>query len=405
MKKSTWIIFGVIILAIAGYFFLKPRLENKKLEYTYTRLKQGDIESLVSSTGTLEAINTVEVGTQISGTIQKIYVDYNDEVRAGQLLAEMDVRLLRTNLVNSQANLAVAEARLNQAQEEFKRDTNLFDEKVISEQQYTNSKYTYEQALSSMKAAEASVNSIKVNMGYASISSPINGTVTERSVEEGQTVAASFSTPRLFVIAEDLSKMQILADVDESDIGFITDSMQVRFTVQTYPEKKFLGIVSQIRLQPININNVVNYQVVVDVDNKEGELLPGMTANIEFIVATAKNILLINNSALRFRPNEQMLREIKPKLIARSKELLPDSLHGKFNEAINSDETYSPANFKKTLPAKYNGFFYTDNEGKLDFKFIEIGIKSGLESEIKRFLDNAPMQEGDEAINSIKSKK
>jgi HlyD family secretion protein len=405
MKKSTWIILGVIILAIVGYFILKPLLANKKLEYTYTLLKNGNIESVVSSTGTLEAINTVEVGTQISGTIVKIYVDYNDEVKAGQLLAEMDLRLLRTNLLNAQANLAVTEARLSQAQEEFQRDKNLFGEKVISEQQYTNSKYAYEQALSSTKAAEASVNSIEVNMGYARITSPISGTITERAVEEGQTVAASFSTPRMFMIAEDLSQMQILADVDESDIGSIKDSMAVRFTVQTYPEEEFHGIVSQIRLQPININNVVNYQVVVDVDNREGELLPGMTANIKFIVGTAKDVLLINNSALRFRPNEQMLKEIKPKLIARSMELLPDTLHGKFNDAINSDETYSPANFKKTLPSKYDGFFYTDKDGKLDFEFIEIGIKSGLESEVKRFLDNTPMHEGDKAINSIKSKK
>ncbi len=293
---------------------------------------------------------------------------------------------------------------MNQAEEEYRRDKNLYDERVISEQQYTNSKYAHEQALSAVQAAEASVNTIEVNMGYARITSPINGTVTERAVEEGQTVAASFTTPRMFIIAEDLSQMQILADVDESDIGFIKDSMQVRFTVQTYPEKEFRGIVSQIRLQPVDVNNVINYKVVVDVNNEKGQLLPGMTTNIEFITATASDVLLINNSALRFRPNEQMLKEIKPKLIAKSKELLPDSLHGKFNEAINNDETYSPANFKKTLPSKYDGFFYMDNDGQLDFKFFEIGIKSGLESEIKRFLDNTQMQEGEKTINSIKSK-
>ena len=404
MKKSSWIILGVIALAIAGYFVIQPRLANKNLEYTYTPLTKGNIESEVSSTGRLEAINTVEVGTQISGTISKIYADYNDEVKAGQLLAEMDLRLLRTNLVNATANLSVAKAQLNQAEEEYRRDKNLYDERVISEQQYTNSKYAHEQALSAVQAAEASVNTIEVNMGYARITSPINGTVTERAVEEGQTVAASFTTPRMFIIAEDLSQMQILADVDESDIGFIKDSMQVRFTVQTYPEKEFRGIVSQIRLQPVDVNNVINYKVVVDVNNEKGQLLPGMTTNIEFITATASDVLLINNSALRFRPNEQMLKEIKPKLIAKSKELLPDSLHGKFNEAINNDETYSPANFKKTLPSKYDGFFYMDNDGQLDFKFFEIGIKSGLESEIKRFLDNTQMQEGEKTINSIKSK-
>ena len=405
MKKSTIIILGIIVLLAVGYFVVIPKLENKKLEFTYTTIKKGTLEALVSSTGTLEAINTVEVGTQLSGTISKIYVDYNDKVLAGQLLAEMDLRLLKTNLLTAQANLAVNQARFMQAQEDFERNKELYKEKVISEQQYTNSKYAFQQALSSKKASEATVKNIEVSMSYARITSPINGTITERTVEEGQTVAASFATPRMFIIAEDLSKMQILADVDESDIGYIKDSMQVRFTVQTFPEKEFYGNVSQIRLQPIKINNVVNYQVVVDVNNKKGLLLPGMTTSIEFIVnTTAKNSLIINNSALRFRPNDAMLKEIKPVLIKRTNTFLPDSLQQKFNTAINSEELYNPANFKKELPSKYDGFFYKDKNEKLDFQFIEIGIKSGLESEIKRFLGGTALEEGNKVINSIKSK-
>lgn len=344
MKKSTLIILGIIALLVVGYFVVKPKLTNKKLEFTYTAIKMGELEALVSSTGTLEAINTVEVGTQLSGTISKIYVDYNDKVTAGQLLAEMDLRLLQTNLLTAQANLAVNEARFAQAEEEYQRNKKLYKEKVISEQQYNNSKYAYDQALSSKKASEASVKNIQVSMSYARITSPINGTITERTVEEGQTVAASFATPRLFIIAEDLSKMQILADVDESDIGYIKDSMQVRFTVQTFPEKTFLGSVSQIRLQPIRINNVVNYQVVVDVNNEKGLLLPGMTASLEFVVNTTKDALIINNSALRFRPNETMLEDIKPRLIEKANEFLPDSLQQKFNEDINkkySSNSYS----------------------------------------------------------------
>jgi len=319
MKKSKWILLGAIIIAFAGYFIIKPKLSNQKLNYTYTTLEKGNIESDVSSTGTVEAINTVEVGTQISGTIDKIYVDYNDKVKAGQLLAEMDLKLLNATLSNARANLAVSVAQLNQAKDLYDRNKILFEKNVISEKEYLTSKYTYDQSLSAKEAAIASVQNTIVNMGYAHIKSPINGTITERSVEEGQTVAASFSTPTMFIIAEDLSKMQILADVDESDIGYIKDSMQVRFRVQTYPEKEFYGNVSQIRLQPIEINNVVNYQVVVDVDNQRGLLLPGMTANLEFITATAKNVLLINNSALRFRPNEAMLKEIKPILEEKAK--------------------------------------------------------------------------------------
>lgn len=405
MKKSTIIILSIIALLVAGYFVMKHKKKNKKLEFTYTLIKEGGMESIVSSTGTLEAINTVEVGTQISGTISKIHVDYNDKVTAGQLLAEMDLRLMQTNLLTAQANLSVNQAMLNQANEEFERSKVLHKENVISEQQFSNSKYTYEQALSSKKAAEASVKNIQVTMSYARITSPTNGTIIERTVEEGQTVAASFATPRMFIIAEDLSKMQILADVDESDIGYIKDSMHVRFTVQTFPEIHFKGVVSQIRLQPIKINNVVNYQVVVDVDNKKGVLLPGMTTSLEFVVSTAKEVLLISNSALRFRPTEEMLKEIKPRLIEKVTAFLPDSLQHEIIKDLNNEESYTPANFKKELPSNYDGFFYKDKEGKLDFQFIEIGIKSGLESEIKRFMGGTALKEGDKVINSIKSSK
>lgn len=405
MKKSTIIILVIIVLGVLGYFFIKPKLENRKLEYTYTPIQKGDIETLISSTGTLEAINTVEVGTQISGTVSRIYVDYNDEVKAGQLLAEMDVRLMQTNLLTAQANLGVNKASFQQAQEEFERSEELYEENVITEQQYKNALYAYQQALSAKKASEASVQNIQVNMSYAKITSPIDGTITERTVEEGQTVAASFTTPRMFMIAEDLSKMQILADVDESDIGYIKNGMEVRFTVQTFPEKEFYGHVSQIRLQPIKINNVVNYQAVVGVNNEKGLLLPGMTANIDFVSQTSKDVLLINNSALRFRPNEAMLEEIKPTLEERANRIPSDTIRQNFLTAINNEETYTPANFKRKLPSNINGFFVEDENGKLDFQFIEIGISSGLDSEIKGFLNRTPMKPGDKAINSIKTKK
>ena len=181
--------------------------------------------------------------------------------------------------------------------------------------------------------------------------------------------------------------------------------MQVRFRVQTFPEKVFQGTVSQVRLQPIKISNVVNYQAVVNVDNKEGDLLPGMTANLEFITGEAEDVLLINNSAFRFRPTEGMLKELKPVLEEKANNIASDSLQQEFRKAINNEETYTPANFKKNLPAKINGFFYEDEAGELNFKFIQIGMSSGLESEIKQFLDNQPLKEGDRVINSIKSKR
>lgn len=406
MKRLKWIIPLILAIGVVVYFFvIKPRIDTRNIEFIYTSLEKGNIESIVSSTGSLEAINTVEIGTQISGTIKKIYVDYNDKVEAGQLLAEMDLKLLETNLLNAQANLAVSEAQLNQAKEEYDRNKILFEKGVIAQQEFSNIKYTYEQAKSAAQAASAAVKNIQVNMQYARISSPISGTITERSVEEGQTVAASFATPQMFIIAEDLSKMQILADVDESDIGYIKNDMSVRFTVQTYPDKVFVGKVSQIRLQPIQVNNVVNYQVVVDVDNSKGFLLPGMTTNLEFITESAKDVFLINNSALRFRPSEQMLKDIKPVLERKAKTELPDSVQPIFIKAISNLETYTPSNYKKSLPSTIDGFFYTNAQGKTDFKFIEIGIKTGLQSEIKRFLDGSEPNEQIKAINGIKSKK
>jgi HlyD family secretion protein len=404
MKKWKWIFFGVLLIAIVLYIKLKPIVTSKNIEYSFTTVEKGTIEAIVSSTGTLEAINTVEVGTQVSGTIKKIYVDYNDKVKAGQLLAEMDLKLLNTNLVNAEANLAISEAQYNFAKEDFDRDTKLFNSGVISQKDFQTTNYKYNQAISAKKAALAAVNNIKVTIGYAHITSPINGTITERSVEEGQTVAASFATPKMFTIAEDLSKMQILADVDESDIGYIKNKMSVRFTVQTYPEKKFEGFVSQIRLQPIKINNVVNYQVVIDVENKNGWLLPGMTANIEFITNKTTNAILINNSALRFRPNQLMLNQIKTTLLNKATIYLPDSIKSTFTQSINNNDMYTPSTFKKKLPTKIDGCFYQDSNGKLNFMFIEIGIKTGLQSEIKSFLDQKQLNEGDKVINGVKNK-
>lgn len=405
MKKLKWILPIVLILALIAYFFIKPQIDAKNIAYVFTPLEKGTIELAVSSTGTLEAINTVEIGTQISGTIKRIYVDYNDKVKAGEVLAEMDLKLLKTNLTSAQANLAVSTVQLNQSTEEYNRSKALYEKGVISQQEFSNSKYIYEQALSAKKASLAAVKNIQVSINYAHITSPISGTVTERSVEEGQTVAASFSTPKMFIIAEDLSKMQILADVDESDIGYITNNMPVRFSVQTYPEKKFKGKVSQIRLQPLEINNVVNYQVVIDVDNDKGLLLPGMTTNLDFIISTAEGVFLINNSAFRFRPTEKMLKEVKSILVSKSKTVLSDSIQKKFIKAINTSETYTPANFKKKLPTNINGFFYLNTLKKIDFMFVEIGIKTGLQSEIRKLLDGSELTKELKAINGIKSKK
>jgi len=404
MKKVKWIIAIILIVIVIFYVVFDKKMNVSNLEYTYTNIEKGTIELSVLSTGSLEAINTVEIGTQISGTVKEIYVDYNDKVKAGQLLAEMDLKLLNTSLMSAQANLNLNKTKFNQAKEEFERAEFLFEEKVISQQQFSNAKYNFEQAKSAMEIALATVNNINVSISYAHIISPINGTITERSVEEGQTVAAAFSTPKMFIIAEDLSKMQILADVDEGDIGYISNGMKVKFKVQTYPEMNFYGVVSQIRLQPIEINNVVNYQVVISVDNKEGLLLPGMTTNIEFIMKSANNVLILNNSALRFKPNDVMLKELKIAFEKTAKNLLPDSIQQKFIEGIHDDDKYTSENFKKAFPTTIDVLFYKNSGDKLAFKFIEIGIKTGLKSEIKNFMGGEFLPENTKVINGIKAK-
>lgn len=402
-RKITWTFILALGLVGVYLFYIKPRINAKKISYTYTSLEKSDIESSITSTGKLEAINTILVGTQISGTIQKIYADYNDQVREGQLLAEIDIRLLNAALVNARANLSVADTRMKQAEEDFNRNHALFERKVITEKEFNDSKFIYQQSVSNKKAAEASVESAEVNVEYAHIKSPIAGTITERTIEEGQTVAASFATPTLFIIAEDLTKMQILADVDESDIGYIHDGMDVRFTVQTYPDKKFYGTVSQIRLQPVTINNVVNYKVVVDVNNQHGMLLPGMTASLDFITEVASGVLVINNSALRFHPSAGMLKEVRSLVQQKAKDL-PDSVRGAFLTSIESDEAFTNGSFRKSLPSKIGGVFYQTSENKLGFEFVSLGITTGLRSEIVSVINGKALPHDVKIISGVKSK-
>lgn len=406
--KNTFVRGSIVLVLMLGtafyFFYLRPRQSSRKTHYTYTMLFKGNIESIISSTGTLEAINTIQVGTQISGTIKRIYVDYNDLVKAGQLLAEMDIKQLTTTLGNARANLAVMEVRVQQAKEEFERNKALLQKKVITEKEYRDSHYAFKQASSNKMAAEETVKGAEVNLEYAYITSPINGTITERNVEEGQTVAASFATPTLFIIAEDLSRMQILADVDESDIGYIHTGMKVRFTVQTYPERKFFGTVSQIRLEPVRINNVVNYQVVVQVRNEDRLLLPGMTANLDFISQTDEDALMVNNSALRFHPDALMLKQLTPLLTEKAR-YLPDSTRALFLASLKNEQAFTSGQFRKTLPPKVNGIFYETNNGQLSFDFIRLNIVTGQESSIDSFLTGLPLAVGTKVVNGIQSKK
>lgn len=313
IRKHVWKIIIVILLLGGGafaYLSMGPDRTDKGTapfpdDLQTETVTRGDLEILVSSTGTLAAVGTVEVGTQVSGTIDQVLVDYNDHVTRGQVLAVLDLSLFEASVTEAEAGMMEARAKLTQAKAELERNKPLYRSGNLSAQEYLDLETTVVLGQAGVMSAEATLKRAKTNLENARIRSPITGTVMTRSIEKGQTVAASYSTPTLFVIAEDLSRMQIEASVDESDIGQIREKQSVRFTVQAYPDETFTGAVSQIRLNPTTVSNVVTYTVMVDAANPKGFLLPGMTATLDFIVAQVKDTLLVPNAALRFSPGDQ----------------------------------------------------------------------------------------------------
>jgi HlyD family secretion protein len=313
MRK--WMI-AVAVLVVAGTaaaWFL-TRGNGTTPSYRLVTVERGDIDSVVSATGTLSAVTTVQVGTQVSGLIAELLVDFNDRVTRGQVIARLDTTLLETNLRDVEASVERSRAELKQAERDLERITSLYNQGISAVADYNKAQYTADVARAQVKSAEASLARARQNLAYATITAPVSGIVVERAVDVGQTVAASLSAPRLFTIANDLSEMQILAPVDESDIGQITEGQPVRFTVKTYPDRTFTGVVKQVRLQSTIEQNIVNYTVVISVRNEDSKLLPGMTATVEFVVASASDVLKVANAALRFRPPEAQLAEARERL-------------------------------------------------------------------------------------------
>ncbi|MDZ7630120.1 MAG: efflux RND transporter periplasmic adaptor subunit [Gemmatimonadaceae bacterium] len=270
-------------------------------------VERTSLESTVSATGALSAVRTVQVGTQVSGQVSALYVDFNDKVKKGQLLARIDPTLQQQAVAESQAALDRAEAQLAQAKSEFDRNKSLFEAQVITATEFTTIQVTYRLAQSNVRSAQISLERARQNLAYTSIYSPIDGVIVSRAVELGQTVAASLSTPELFRIAESLAEMQILASVDESDIGKIAVGQPATFTVSAFPSQSFKGTVKQKRLLSVITENVVNYTVVLGVNNDDGRLLPGMTATVKFLTSKADDVLAVPNAALRFTPTAEML--------------------------------------------------------------------------------------------------
>lgn len=309
--KKFWIPAVVLVLAGALVWIYAARNRAEATTYRYATVELGDVESTISATGKLGAVTTVQVGTQVSGQVSAIHADFNSRVRKGQLIATIDPTLQQQAVREASAGLERNQAELAKAQRDFTRDQQLHDRQMISNSEFSDSEYALAVAKANAKSGQVSLERARRNLSYTSIYAPIDGIVVERNVDVGQTVAASLSAPQIFLIANDLSRMQILASVDESDISSIREGQAVRFTVQANPNDTFTGTVRQLRLQSTTTENVVNYTVVIGVENTGGKLLPGMTATVSFLIGSAKNVLLVPNAALRVRATPEMRAEAR----------------------------------------------------------------------------------------------
>lgn len=312
MKKKALIITGVAVLLIAAVWVIKKGNRSEAhVTFETVKVERAKISNTVTATGTIQAVRSVSVGTQVSGIIQKIYVDFNDHVKKGQLMAKLDETPNRSQLDQAQANLDQATAQLNYQKATFERLKVLYEKNLIAKADYDQALYNYENSKASVINATSGLTRARVNLDYCTITSPIEGVVLNRAVEEGQTVAASFNTPTLFTIVNDLTQMQVQTSVDEADIGKIKLGQRVEFSVDAYLDMKFEGKVSQIRLQPVTTNNVVTYVVILNAPNPEKKLMPGMTASATIFVEEKDNALIISGKALRFSPSSAYLEKMK----------------------------------------------------------------------------------------------
>lgn len=310
MKKSKIItmLATVAVCVVGGYIFLGAS-PKKQTGVETTKVARGTIANMVTATGTVEPITQVEVGTQVSGIISKIYVDYNSEVKKGQLIAELEKTLLEADLKSKQADLASSKTEYEYQMKNYSRTKTLHEKRLISDTEDESVTYQYEKAQSVYEKNQADLVKVRTNLNYAMIYSPIDGVVLSRAVEEGQTVAASFSTPTLFTIANDLTKMRVIADVDEADIGQVENGQRVSFSVDAYPNDVFEGEVTQVRLEATITSNVVTYEVVINAPNPELKLKPGLTANITIYTLERENILTVPSKVFRYTPDQSALGE------------------------------------------------------------------------------------------------
>lgn len=316
MKKlrisKIWIAVVVIVIVAVAAWAMSGGKKEEDINFKEEKVALKTLQNSVTATGTIEAVTSVTVGTQVSGIVNKLYVDYNSQVKKGQVIAELDKTNLLSELNTAKANLASAQSSLNYQAANMERYKTLYKKGLVSADEYENALLTYRQAKEQVASSKENVQRAQTNLGYATITSPIDGTVISKSVEEGQTVAASFNTPELFTIAKDLTNMQVVANVDEADIGNVKEGNRVTFTVDAYPDDTFEGTVKQVRLEATTTNNVVTYEVVISAPNADLKLKPGLTANVTIYTQERSGVLAVANKALRFTPTKETVgKDIK----------------------------------------------------------------------------------------------
>lgn len=310
-KKKALVIAAVAAIAALAVWLLSGSKKEEKITFDTAAVAPANIMNSITATGTIEPVTSVTVGTQVSGIVSKLFVDYNSVVKKGQVIAELDKTNLMSQLNTAKTQLATAQSQLNYQTANYKRYKTLFEKGLVAADDFDNAKLSYTQAKEQVVSAKEEVQRAQTNLGYATITSPIDGVVLSKSVEEGQTVAASFSTPELFTIAQDLTNMQVVADVDEADIGDVKEGERVTFTVDAYPDDTFEGEVKQVRQEATTTNNVVTYEVVISAPNADLKLKPGLTANVTIYTAERKGVLSVPSKALRFIPQKETVGKMK----------------------------------------------------------------------------------------------
>lgn len=318
-KKKTLVIVAVAAIAALAVWLLSGGKKEEKITFDTAAVAPANIMNSITATGTIEPVTSVTVGTQVSGIVSKLFVDYNSVVKKGQVIAELDKTNLMSQLNTAKTQLATAQSQLNYQTANYIRYKTLFEKGLVAADDFDNAKLSYTQAKEQVASAKEEVQRAQTNLGYATITSPIDGVVLSKSVEEGQTVAASFSTPELFTIAQDLTNMQVVADVDEADIGDVKEGERVTFTVDAYPDDTFEGDVKQVRQEATTTNNVVTYEVVISAPNADLKLKPGLTANVTIYTAERKGVLSVPSKALRFTPQKETVGKMKIVDVANAK--------------------------------------------------------------------------------------